>query len=57
MRMYRSISHGGKNEEIMFDIGKIDFDEEELVDFFANQEGPSRPKRSINILRKKSVVK
>ena len=50
--MYRSISHGGKNEEIMFDMGKIDFDEEELVDFFANREEPIQ-KRGINILSKK----
>ena len=50
--MYRSISHGGKNEEIMFDMGKIDFDEEELVEFFANKEEPIQ-KRGINILSKK----
>lgn len=54
--MYRSISHGGKNEEIMFDIGKIDFDEEELVDFFANQEEPKH-KRGVNFLSKNNIKK
>ena len=59
--MYRSSALGGKNEEIVYDSGKINFDEEEFVDFFAdidipetqlfritqNNHGDSESKRSI----------
>ena len=38
MRMYRSVSYGGKNEEIGFDIGKIDFNEDEFEDLFLRDE-------------------
>ena len=34
MRMYRSVSYGGRNVEIGFDIGKIDFNEDECEDLF-----------------------
>ena len=40
--MYRSVSYGGKNEEIGFDIGKIDFNEDEFEDLFLRDEQPSQ---------------
>ena len=39
-RMYRSSAHGGKNEEILYDSGKIHFEEDEFVDFFADIDVP-----------------
>ena len=41
MRMYRSVSHGGKNEEIGFDLGKIDFTEDEFENLFLKDEKPN----------------
>ena len=40
--MYRSVSHGGKNEEIGFDLGKIDFTEDEFENLFLKNEKPTQ---------------
>ena len=50
--MYRSVSYGGKNEEIGFDIGKIDFTEDEFEDLFLKNE---KPKQILKTKRKISV--
>ena len=40
--MYRSVSYGGKNEEIGFDLGKIDFTEDEFENLFLKNEKPTQ---------------
>ena len=52
MRVYRSVSYGGKNEEIGFDIGKIDFTEDEFENLFLENE---KPKQILKTKRKISV--
>lgn len=42
MRVYRSVSYGGKNEEIGFDIGKIEFNEDEFEDLFLKNQEPKQ---------------